>query len=302
MELLFVERSVVVRNRGSVEFTTGELAADIVLVDIKCEAIGGTVYYNTKTLPPYGFYGSVTLFGGATVKERMPLEFVYQRVLDWESIYRRLRCYLTRISIRQEASDSPNPGNYFTPTGDALLPDSFEYRGLPYSKLKINSERYAQYTVTVRSYSEATGFACQSQNKPDDPTKGEDEYPEPLPVPNSGDFPAGLAQPDLPYPGANPEDFEGSGAGQNQSFGTATYEYRDNASSWRTNTVANLGYPGRLVAGSAGNGNNEVRWRDNAGLETTLVEGAAPPVRVRGFRIAQPNGGTYTPFVDFFSN
>ncbi len=136
MELLFVERSVVIRNRGSVEFTAGELAADIVLVDVKCEAIGGTVYYNTKTLPPYGFYGSITLFGGATVRERISLEFVYQRVLDFESIYRRLRCYLTKIELQQDEVQEDSPNVFFDPLGNAILPDSFEYRGLPYSKLK----------------------------------------------------------------------------------------------------------------------------------------------------------------------
>ncbi len=213
MELSYIERSVVIRNRGSIEFSQEEQSADIVLVDIKCEAIGGTVYYNSKTLPPYGFYGSVTLFGGATVRERLPLEFIYQRVIDFESIYRRLRCYLTRISIRQEAKEGASPNNYFTPLGDAILPDSFEYRGLPYSKLKLNSERLAQYTVTVRSYTESTGFACQAQSKPDDPTKGEPEYPNPLPIPNSGDFPPQLPEPTTPYNGADPNDFDPNGDG-----------------------------------------------------------------------------------------
>jgi hypothetical protein len=85
---------------------------------------------------------------------------------------------------------------------------------LPYTKLKLNSERLAQHTVTIRHYTEDTGFACQGQSKPDDPTKGEPEYPTPLPITPDGTFPGGLAPPTDPYPGADPFDFEGSPAGE----------------------------------------------------------------------------------------
>jgi hypothetical protein len=257
LELLFVERSVVVRNRGSVEFSPTELASDIVLVDIKCDAIGGTIYVNNKTLPPYGFFGSVTLFGGATVRERISLEFPYQRVLDFESLYRRLRCYLTRISIRQEAKEGPSPNNYFTPLGDAILPDSFEYRGLPYSKIKLNSERLAQYTVTVRSYTEDTGFACQSQNKPDDPTKGEPEYPSPLAIPPGGQFPATLPNPTAPYSGADPNDFDPT-----------------NPQDWTPKTVY-FGLRGMFTTGEVGGPNNCTA--DAPFNSNKIWENAGPP-------------------------
>lgn len=208
MELLYIERSVVIRNKGSIEFSEEEQASDIVLVDIKCEAINGTIYYNTKTLPPYGFYGSVTLFGGATVRKRIPLEFVYQRVIDFETDYRRLRCYLTKLEdMLQSIGNSVIAPIGVPPVGDGEPRDSFDYRGLPYSKLKINSERLAQYTVIVRSYKEVD-TQCKSVSKSDDPTKGEPEYPSPLPIPPDGEFPAGLPNPDAPYPGVDPNDFE----------------------------------------------------------------------------------------------
>lgn len=309
MELLYVERSVVIRNRGSIEFSQVEQSADIVLVDIKCEAIGGTVYYNSKTLPAYGFYGSVTLFGGAAVRERLPLEFVYQRVLDFETIYRRLRCYLTRISIRQEAQEGPSPNNYFTPLGDAIVPDSFEYRGLPYSKLKVNSERLAQYTVTVRSYTEDTGFACQSQNKPDDPTKGEDEYPNTLPIPNSGEFPGSLPYADDPYNGADPRDFPPPGSLDYgpvtiEGVGVLSFEFLRGGQGefWRDQTNPGIGYPGQWVetvdevSGAA----VEVSWRDIAGTETPLVISNNPPIRVRNTKITKPDGSFYYPLSTVF--
>lgn len=207
MELLYRERTVVIRNKGSIQFAEDEIGSDIVLIDVKCEALGGTNYYNTKSLPPYGFYGTVTLFGGATVKQRIPLEFVYQRVVDFESDYRRLRCYLTKLEqmlqfIGDTVSSPPR-----TPPAGGDPRDSFEYRGLPYSKLKINSERPAQWTITVRAYTE-NDLQCQSVVNADDPTKGEDEYPSPLPINPNGQFPASLGEPTLPYPGADPNDFD----------------------------------------------------------------------------------------------
>ena len=190
------------------EFSEEEQSSDIVLVDIRCEAINGTIYYNTKTLPPYGFYGSVTLFGGATVRQRIALEFVYQRVIDFETDYRRLRCYLTKLEqMLQSVGDAVIAPIGVPPIGGGELRESFEYRGLPYSKLKLNSERLAQYTVVIRSYKE-TDLQCQSVSKSDDPTKGEPEYPMPLPIPANGQFPAVLPDPTVPYPGADPEDFD----------------------------------------------------------------------------------------------
>ncbi len=107
----------------------------------------------------------------------------------------------------------------------------------------------------------------------------------------------------MPYPGADPKDFEDSGAGEIVGYGQGEYQFKDAASgAFRLNFVSNVGYPGRLVPGSAANGNNEVRWRDNEGVETVLVEGASPPVQVRNFIIRLANDAAYNPFVDFFSN
>lgn len=208
MELLFVEREIVIRNRGSVEFSEEELASDILLIDVKCTALAGTDYVNNKTLPPYGYYGCVTLFGGATVAKRIPLEFAYQRVLDFESTYRRLRCYLTKIEeICGEIFNYVTAPNNVPPAGSAEPRDAFDYRGLPYAKLKISNVRATQWTVTVRSYKEADA-ECESQSKSDDPTKGEPEYPSPIPIPDPDNFPASLPEPDEPYPGADPNDFD----------------------------------------------------------------------------------------------
>lgn len=208
MELLYAERTVVIRNRGSVEFTPPELAADILLVDVRCTAIGGTTYVNNKTLPPYGFYGSITLFAGATVRQKIALEFPYQRVIDFETDYRRIKCYLTKLEkMLQFIGDTVSSPNNTAPAGGDP-PDSFKYRGLPYSKIKINSERLAQYEIVVRHYLEATEFECAAESSPTDPTDGEPEYPTPQPIPNSGEFPPGLPDPDAPYPGADPNDFD----------------------------------------------------------------------------------------------
>lgn len=208
MELPYVERVVVVREQGSIEFTPEELAADIVLVDIRCTALAGTIYTNKKTLPDYGYYGAVTLFGGATVKERIPLDFVYQRVIDFEQDYRRVMCFLTRLELRLRDIQAKleEPEN-IPPVGVGELPRSFDYRGLRYSKLKIKSVVAAQWNITVRHYLESTGFACQSVSNSDDPTKGEPEYPEPIPIPDPENYPPSLPNPTLPYPGADPDDF-----------------------------------------------------------------------------------------------
>lgn len=207
MELDYVEREVVIRNRGSVIFSDSEQAADILLVDVKCEALAGTNYFNTKTQPPYGYYGEVTLFGGATVCKKIPLLFVYQRVIDFESDYRRLKCYLTKLeAMLQFIGDTVSSPNGTPPAGGDPQ-DEFLYRGVPYSAIKIKSDRAAQWTITVRAYSEDDAN-CQSIAATDDPTKGESEYPEPSPIPDPDNFPAGLPLPTAPDPDADPDDFD----------------------------------------------------------------------------------------------
>jgi hypothetical protein len=239
-----------------VQFAVDELGSDIVLVDVKCEALGGTNYYNTKSLPAYGFYGTVTLFGGATVKERIPLEFVYQRVIDFESIYRRTRCYLTKIEqMVQFIGDTVSAPNNTTPAGGDPR-ESFEYRGLGITKLKINSERPAQWTVTVRAYTE-NDLECESVVSSDDPTNGEPEYPSPLPIPPGGQFPATLPNPTAPYPGADPNDFDPT-----------------NPQDWTPKTVY-FGLRGMFTTGEVGGPNNCTA--DSPFNSNKIWENAGPP-------------------------
>ena len=314
MELLYVERSVVIRNKGSIEFSEEEQSSDIVLVDIKCDAINGTIYYNTKTLPPYGFYGSVTLFGGATVRERISLEFVYQRVIDFETDYRRLRCYLTKLEdMLQSIGNAVIAPLGVPPVGDGEPRDSFDYRGLPYSKLKINSERLAQYTVTVRSYKEQD-VQCQSTSRSDDPTNGEPEYPTPLPIPPDGQFPAGLPNPDAPYPGADPNDFPESNAGGGggggatiQGVGMLTFEFLRAGRNefWRLQQNSGIGYPGEWINSPVPpeGAVSSVSWRDIAGTITELVNSNESPIRTRNTVITFGNQESYTPLSpNFLSN
>ncbi len=207
-ELDYIERTVVIREQGSIEFTPDELAADIVIVDVKCTALAGTIYTNKRTLPDYGYYGAVTLFGGATVEEKIPLDFVYQRVLDSERDYRRIMCYLSRLELRiRDIEAKVKAPDNVPPVGVGELPRAFDYRGLFYSKMKIKSTVAAQWNVTVRRWKEFSPFLCQSVNKSDDPTKGEPEYPVPVPITDPENYPPGLPDPTLPYPGADPNDF-----------------------------------------------------------------------------------------------
>lgn len=302
--LPYVERTVQIRNQGSLEFNEEELAADIVLVDVRCTAIAGSVYVNKKTLPDYGYYGSVTLFGGATVERRIPLDFVYQRVLDSERIFRRIQCYLALLELRIRDLDAKiSAPEDIPPVGVGELPREFIYRGLEYGKLKIKSLVTTQWEIKVRRYTQETGFACQSVSQSEDPTKGEDEYPQPIPIPDPNNFPAGLPNATPPYPGADGRDFEPASSGGNAGVGLMTYQFRDaNSGPFTTNSIADIGYPGILLRTTAANGNREISWRDNEGVQTVLVEGASPPVQVRMVRVEYAPGQEYAPFGDSLSN
>lgn len=207
--LNFVTRVVNIRNSGSVDFSEEEQSSDIVLVDVQCLAIAGSQYVNKKTLPDNGFYGYVTLFGGATVAQQISLDYPYQRVVDFEQTYRRLYCFLTDLKLRlREIQAAVNAPPDVPPVGIGELPQSFDYRGLPFAKLKIKSLVSAQWEVRIRTYKEDNGFACQAMSRSDDPTDGEDEYPQPRPIPNPNEFPPGLPEPSPIYPGADPRDFD----------------------------------------------------------------------------------------------
>ncbi len=254
MELLFVERTVVIRNKGSAEFSPEEQAADIVLIDVKCTALAGTEYFNTRSLPPYGYYGCVTLFGGATVAKRVPLEFVYQRVLDFESIYRRIKCYLTKIEeIAGEIFNYVAAPNNTPPAGSGEPRDSFEYRGLPYSKIKLANDRATQWNVTIRSYTEVDE-RCESESKSDDPTKGEPEYPSPLPIPDPNNFPSGLPDPTAAYPGADPNDFPENPGGAPWVVKPAYFgmSVKASSASGAPNCVQDITYPENFTWENAG--------------------------------------------------
>lgn len=301
MVLPWQEEKLQYRDQGSYRFTEEQRNSYLLYFDIKIISFVHQKYENLKSIPNHGFWGYSTVFYGAVPDRKVQQEFVNQRIV------RKIgRENLTTATVAQtHRANLFSLQSLATALGGTLIlqdeqpptvlghPETIvKFKGIPQSQFE-----FACYWLPYEPFVE-DGLLFESE----DPTDGDDEYPEP----NANDpaDPYGGNPPISPVPeGANPRDFGNQGGGLVFGFGEGQYQFRDAASgSFAGNFVGGLGYPGILIKTSANNGNKEISWKDNAGTQTVLVEGASPPVQVQNFTIVPANGSPYPPFVNALSN
>lgn len=298
----FEEDNKQYREQGSYRFSEEQRNAYILIFTIQVLSFVNEPYASFKTLPQNGFWGKATIFYGAEVIRTVPMEYAKQRfihVIARDNLNAALigaslatvQSGLIAVAIVAGGSIGAQPLN---------LPD---VSGFPETVIKFRGLPLAQYQFTCYWQPQQSGFAEFIEPFAEDPTDGDDEYPEPRR--NSADDPYANNAPSSPFdPDSDPRDFVPIGSGFNAGIGNASYQFRDAASGgFQANTIDGLGFPGILFASTAANGNNEVSYRDAQGAVTVLVEGASPPVQVQSFIIIVPNSGsTYAPNPNSFSN
>lgn len=292
------------RESGSIRFSQEQLRSYALILDVEIVSYIKESYVNFKGNPPYGYWGTATVFQGGVPIERKTLEWTRQRI----------------INVRNEAAATAfnDEVSYFKDNAfqldaasalDFVITSTFTYPAAPILEHKETLVKFraldkSQFKFTVWWMPFPTSSEQFLDFSDSDPTAGFDEYPEPTANPSDNPY-IGNADPDEPNPASDPRDFsdENQPASNVLGYGTGSYEFRDaGTNGWSATTKGNLGYPGNMIPTTSSGGFNEVSWQDADGVTTSLVFGASPPVQVRNLTIAQPNGGTYTPFNDSFSN
>jgi hypothetical protein len=299
------------RKRGSYRLTDEQRASHKVAVDVEVVSYSHERYENRKSNPDYTFYGYVTVFHGTSISKKIALEFTRQRIfwgdnLDFwlfqllenqtKTINLSLRAIAGKMNLTLTDVDPPEP---------TLHP-------FPETTFKVETYGESQFKFSVYWLPFPAPFDVPIPIWDDDPSGGQDEYPEPLKRPKddpySGNPDESPEQPDndpRDYDEANDPQAGGNGSG---SCGQVFYEYRNATTSqnWSTNSVANGCTPATLEGRTADLGvgvrkhiflvwnGGEVRIIANVPTNHTVEVRNVEVVRPDGFRLSlNPNSLSY---------
>lgn len=292
------------RESGSYRFTKEQRESYALILEVRIISFVQEVYYNSKSLPDHGFWGYATVFEGAVCRELIQVQFSRFRLLNTRNNRAASVSDADEQKIRQvfgsfqiaEALDfvlaeiSQFEGTPVLPHKETVI----KFKGLPLSQFEFRC-----YWLALTDVDEA-----QPEFSEQDPTGGEDEFPNPTRNPLDNPY-AGNPDPSDQDPDSDDRDYsdENNPPSGVFNYGFATYQFRDQSIPFTDNSRPDLGFPGILVpATDESNGQNAIDWEDADGVRTRLVVGGAPPVQVRNFQIQPPEGPLYQPFNDSLNN
>jgi len=244
------EDTATYRKRGSYRFTAEQRASEILLLTVEIDSRSHEVYLNKKSNPDYSFWGYATVFHGSTVREKIGLEFVNQRVVSainqqttlvsfvLSSHYSTLTSLLTLGNL---GMDIPQPLQSFADLFNVPYPGMFDVNCDP---KPFDLLGHRETIVKVETYGESQfTFRCNWIHPiifgdvplavlSDDPTDGGDEYDEPDGKDPNDPY-QGNEPESPPGDGNDPRDYgDGSGGGSEPPFegGQCEFSYRVTAS------------------------------------------------------------------------
>lgn len=239
------------------------------------------------------------MFYGAYPERKIPIEFFNQRVLVLvarSSLNSNLvteGVFTLKAFILALAAALGKPIGSTPVTPPLIL-------GFPETVVKIVAPPLTQFSLTCHWLPFQDEFSGGTDFESEDPTDGEDEYPEPNR--NSPENPYfGNPRPDDPNPDSDARDFPvGPVPGTNEGAGNRIfYDYKLDDGPWNSVSIAGaFGFPGVLAASQTGN-LKKIEYIDNSGVKNNLNDQFAPIViSVRKFRVRLADGSFYRPFVD----
>jgi hypothetical protein len=288
------------RESGSYRFTKEQRESYFLYLDIRIVSFVHQKYVNFKTLPEYGFWGYSTVFYGAVPDRKIQQEFVAQRVIrevnrDTLTMATVVSSHLSTLTSIKSLGTALNAllveVPFQSPTAVGMPETVVKFKGLPLSQFE-----FACYWLPYEPFAQdALLFET------DDPTDGDDEYPQPNENDPSNPY-AGNPPASDPNPDSDPRDFSPEnvpeGFPQDVYFGLTVVAWDGNPSE---NCTGNLTFFENVVWPLAG---PPPYTTQNAGLPSPCTNAGNGYIIVAGDGSTSPifNGGgtTYSASINVF--
>jgi hypothetical protein len=185
------------REEGSYRFTPEQRASEILVLDVEITSYSHERYENKKSNPNASFYGYATVFHGSSVRGKIPLEFVRQRVVYarnnqiTDTSFLLSSHYSTLASLRTLGNFGFDPPDWFTSLAklfDTPYPgmftenceiQPFDLLGHRETVCKVKTMGQSQFLFRCAWMLPITFDDAPIAVLGNDPTDGEDEYPDP---------------------------------------------------------------------------------------------------------------------------
>lgn len=195
MVLPWESQELTYREFGSFRFSPEQRAAYHLVLDVEILSYAGEVYTNKKSNPDYGFWGYATVFEGSTIARKVGLEFPKSRLISVRNEAPLLLATIitvgqTEISydIGSEFFPAPDPGLgvSYTPANVTSIPT---LAGFMETVVKVETIPLCQFKFRCfwLPIPEPLGVTI-GPVEGNDPTEGEEEYPEPEKKPSDNPF------------------------------------------------------------------------------------------------------------------
>lgn len=271
MPLTFETDSFICRQQGSYTLSYFQRSAFVLAIDIEVVSTLGNDYENYKTLPPNSFYGYATLFQGASVRETIKLSYPLQRILylvNWDAFQTQVQFVLHDATLKALDQAVTALGGDL---GELIPPEVPSIPALPITKVKVMGDRSPQFNINVHWASLPTAdiFPLPIAQDTQDPTDGENEYPNPKNNPNSNPY-DGNPEPSLPQNGADPRDYGQAPVGSSGYFDVAWYYQpigTNDGKGWKALNVEMTGFLSYEVVGN-GTKNGDLKLYTQGGTIT----------------------------------
>lgn len=290
------------REFGTFRFNRAQRESYALILDIEIQSVIRESYVNFKGNPPYGFWGVATIFEGSVPRERKVLEWPKMRIIN-------VRNEFAGAYFNDQISELKNDA-FQTDVSNALdyvltsLLDFPRTPVLPHKELSVKFKGLDKSQFKFTCYWLEFPPAAEDFLPFDDldPTRNGNEYPEPTVNPPDDPY-QGNDEPSPPFNGADPRDYGPDNMPPSAvvGFGNGTFEFAaasTNGEFSEFTTTEELGYPGFLREGTRTDIAASIAWEDADGTVTNISGTDFPPLTVRNFTIAQPDGGTYSPLSD----
>lgn len=283
------------RERGAIRFNLEERQSYALLVDIRVVSVVAIPYTNLTSNPPESFYGKVTTFEGSVPTEITVLKFANQRVLSLrnENAARSLDAQVARLNADVFGNNLGEAiTNFNNSAFDGLYSPVLEHRE---EILKIVMNPLSQFEVTIWRLAFGDTPTVAPDFSDPDPTRGDDQYPEPTTNPVDNPY-AGNPAPSAIPGNLDPRDFAEQEPPVEPGVGTLLYESENNnTGNFTPRVVEGIRRPGSIQTRSDGAFSDQIVWVDDQGTETNMIRTNFGPAQVRLVRVETDDGQTFIP-------
>lgn len=287
--------SLVFREQGSFRFAPVQRESYALFLDIEILSYVGERYVNLKSNPPYSFYGYATIFEGAVATRKIPLDYARQRII---SVVNRQPIDIADreiIANNQEEIEISLAGALDVALDYLLAESNQGTLGHLETVVKVKCPPLTSFRVNCQWLPFDADIEDYVRIIPEDPTDGEDEYPEP--ARNSVSDPYSGVPASSPIDGANdPRDYGEPEDIPVDIVGTLSYEaFSNQQNQWLVRSKANAHWPGGLGVKPGPEPRNYVVWYSEGQPLIEMANGGTESQQVRFVQLVTSDGEVFVP-------